>query len=92
MARLFPRFFPAFWRSRGGLALLVFLGVAGFLLVYEHRAHIPGDYLLLGGLLLACLLFHGLMHGGGHGGGSDGGGQAGEGARGAGEAGHGRAG
>lgn len=58
-----------FWRSRGGIALFVFLGIAGFLLLYEHRAHIPGDYWLLGGLLVVCVLMHRFMHGGhGHGG------------------------
>lgn len=62
--------FGGFVRSRTGIALLVFLAVVGFLLVYEHRAHIPGDYWLLGGLLALCLLMHGFMHGGhgGHGG------------------------
>ena len=62
--------FGGFIRSRAGIALLVFLAVAGFLLIYEHRAHIPGDYWLLGGLLALCLLMHGFMHGGhgGHGG------------------------
>lgn len=58
-----------FWRSRAGITLLVFLGTVGFLLGYEHRAHIPGGYWLLGGLFLACLLMHRFMHGdhGGHG-------------------------
>jgi hypothetical protein len=57
----------SFWRTRSGIVLLVFLGIAGFLLLYEHRAHIPGDYWLLGGLLAFCVLMHGFMHGG-HGG------------------------
>lgn len=58
---------PPFWRSRAGMAFLLFVGVAGFLLFYEHRAHIPGSYWLLGGLLAACVLMHGFMHSG-HGG------------------------
>ena len=52
----------SFLRSRAGIALVVFLGVATFLLILEHRAHIPGDYLVLGGLLLACLGTHFFMH------------------------------
>ena len=44
-----------------------FLAIAGFLLYYEHQAHIPGDYLLLGVLLLGCIFMHRFMHGG-HGG------------------------
>jgi hypothetical protein len=59
-----------FLRSRTGITLLAFLGVSAFLLGYEHRAHIPGDYWLLGGFLLLCVLMHVFMHGGhgGHGG------------------------
>ncbi|MEE9140162.1 MAG: DUF2933 domain-containing protein [Alphaproteobacteria bacterium] len=56
-----------FWRSRIGITLLVFLGVSAFLLLAEHRAHIPGDYWLLGGFLVLCVLMHAFMHGG-HGG------------------------
>ncbi len=43
------------WRSRTGLALLVFLVVAAFYLWSEHRAHLFGilPYLLA---LLACVL------------------------------------
>ena len=50
--------------SRVGIALVVYLAVAAFLLIYEHRAHIPGNYWLLGALLLACLLTHRFMHSG----------------------------
>lgn len=57
----------SFFKSRAGLAFLVFVGAAGLLLILEHRAHIPGDYWLLGGLLLICLAMHAFMHGG-HGG------------------------
>jgi len=52
----------SFLRSRAGIALVVFLGVVTFLLILEHRAHIPGDYLVLGGLLLVCLGMHFFMH------------------------------
>ena len=62
---------PPFWRSRTAITLLVFLGIGAFFLLYEHRAHIPGDYWLLGGLLAFCVLMHGFMHGG-HGGRGDG--------------------
>lgn len=57
-----------FWRSRTGLALLVFLAFAGFLLVTEHWAHVVG-ILPLALPLLLCLGMHFFMHGGhGHGG------------------------
>jgi hypothetical protein len=49
------------WRTR--LALLGFLGVGGFFLVMEHRAHLVGILPLLL-LLLACPLLHRLAHGG----------------------------
>lgn len=67
---------PGFLTSRAGIALLVFLGAAGFLLLYEHRFHIPADYWLLGGLLTICVMMHWWMHPGhdgsqGHGGSSD---------------------
>ena len=52
-----------FLKSRAGVALMAFFGAAAFLLVLEHRAHIPGDYWLLGGLLALCVLMHRFMHG-----------------------------
>ena len=58
--------------------MLVFLGAAGFLLLYEHRAHISGDYWLLGGLLAICVLMHLWMHAG-HDGSQDHGGSSDEG-------------
>lgn len=63
------------WCSRWGAGLLVFLGMIAFLLTYEHRAHIPGDYWLLVGLVTVCLGMHFFLHGGrgghdGHSGGS----------------------
>ncbi|MEJ7930230.1 DUF2933 domain-containing protein [Ramlibacter sp. AN1015] len=50
--------------SRGKLAFAVFLGVALFFLLTEHRAHFFGYLPFL--LLLACPLMH-LFHHGGHG-------------------------
>ncbi|AOW98335.1 hypothetical protein BJP34_01740 [Moorena producens PAL-8-15-08-1] len=56
------------WRSPTGIALLFFLGIAAFLLITEHLAHIIPVLPWL--LLLACPLMHLFMHGGhgGHGG------------------------
>jgi len=58
---------PAFWHSRGGVALLVVFAVGGFLLFTEHRAHVPG--FLPFAFLLACPLMHLFMHHGHHHGG-----------------------
>lgn len=58
---------PAFWRSRGGMALLVVALVGGFLLFTEHRAHVLGALPYL--LLIACPLMHVFMHHGHHHGG-----------------------
>jgi len=51
--------------SRTNIALIVFLAIAAFFLVTEHRAHLSGwfsywPYLLV----LACPLMHLFMHGG----------------------------
>ena len=54
-----------FLRSRTGLALIVFLGIAAFFLITEHTAHLYG--FLPFALLLLCPLMHLFMHGG-HGG------------------------
>lgn len=51
--------------ARGKIALAVFLGIAAFFLLTEHRAHVLGYLPFL--LLLACPLLHMFMHGG-HGG------------------------
>ena len=61
----------SFWRSRAGLALIVFLAVGALLLGYEHRVHVFSSDGLLIGLLIACLAMHLFMHRGhgGHGGG-----------------------
>jgi hypothetical protein len=60
-----------FFGTRAGATLIVFTIAAGFLLLFEHRAHIPGDYYLLGLILAFCIGIHIFMHGGhgGHGGG-----------------------
>jgi hypothetical protein len=55
----------AFWRSRTGLVLLGFLGIAGFFLFTEHRAHVLGALPYV--LLLLCPFLHFFGHGG-HGG------------------------
>jgi hypothetical protein len=57
-------------KSKANIALVVFLVIAAFFLITEHRAHLSGwlsywPYLLL----LACPFMHLFMHGGhGHGG------------------------
>jgi hypothetical protein len=51
--------------SRGAIAAAVFLTIAAFFLLLEHRAHLLGVLPYL--LLLACPLLH-LFHHGGHGG------------------------
>lgn len=58
------------WRSRGGMALVVFGAIAAYFLLTEHRAHV--FWLLPYALLLACPLVHLFGHGGhgGHGHGS----------------------
>lgn len=64
-------------RSRTNIALIVFLAIAAFFLVAEHKAHLSGYlYYLPYLLLLACPLLHVFMHGkhGGHGGHSNDGG------------------
>jgi hypothetical protein len=53
-----------FWRSRGGVALLIVAAVGGFLLFTEHRAHVLG--LLPFAFVLACPLMHLFMHHGHH--------------------------
>ncbi len=60
-----------FFSSRWNIGLLVFLAIAGFYLITEHRAHLFGVLPFL--LILLCPLMHFFMHGGhgGHGGDSD---------------------
>ncbi len=53
---------PGFWRSRTGLALLGFLGIAAFFLFTEHRAHVLGALPYV--LLLLCPFLHFFGHGG----------------------------
>ncbi len=59
-----------FWKSRTGIALIVFLGIAGLVLSYEHRDHIFSEYGVLVVLLVLCVGVHFFLHGGhgGHGG------------------------
>ena len=61
-------------RERSTWALLAFLGIAGFFLLTEHRAHLFGVLPYL--LLLACPLIHLFGHGG-HSGDGGGGAQGG---------------
>ena len=60
-----------FWKSRTGITLLVFLGVAALLLAYEHRVHLFAGNAGVVLLLIGCFVMHLFMHGGhgGHGGG-----------------------
>lgn len=51
---------PPFWRSRYGIGLLVFGGIAAYFLLTEHLAHVVGALPLL--ILLACPLMHVFMH------------------------------
>jgi hypothetical protein len=57
---------PEFWRSKAGIAAIVFLLIGGFFLVSEHRAHALGYLPFL--LIFGCLFIHMFMHGehGGH--------------------------
>lgn len=57
----------SFWRTPGGTVLGVFLAIAGLLLIFEHRAHVFGDWVLFLPLLI-CIGMHFFMHGshGGH--------------------------
>jgi hypothetical protein len=62
---------PSFFRSRAGVALLVFLAIAAYFLWTEHQAHVWAAVPYLPWLLLlACPLLHLFMHGG-HGGHGD---------------------
>jgi hypothetical protein len=56
---------PAWWRSRGGVALIGFALVAAFYVLREHYAHVVGYLPYL--IILLCPLMHLLMHRG-HGG------------------------
>ena len=58
---------PRFWRSPGGIGLLVVALVGGFFLLTEHRAHLLGWLPFL--FILACPLMHVFMHHGHHHGG-----------------------
>lgn len=49
-------------RSFTRSAVAVFLVIAGFLLIFEQRAYVPGTYLLSGAQLGLCLLVLGWLH------------------------------
>lgn len=53
--------------SRFTATLLIFLGVAAVLLIFEHRAHVFSSNGILVGLLGLCVIMHLFLHGG-HGG------------------------
>lgn len=59
----------SFWRTPTGITLAVFLAAVVLLLIFEHRAHLPGVSPLVF-LLLLCGGMHFFMHRGhgGHGG------------------------
>jgi hypothetical protein len=50
----------SFFKSRAGIVLLVFLAIAAFYLIAEHRAHLAGILPWL--FLAACPLLHVFMH------------------------------
>ncbi len=54
-----------FWLPVGAFALAI-----GFLLLFEHRAHIPAGYIPIALFLVFCIGMHFFMHGShsGHGG------------------------
>jgi hypothetical protein len=56
-----------FWKSRTGTVFIAFLALVGFMLAYEHRAHIFSGTGLLLLLVLLCPAMHLFMHHG-HGG------------------------
>ena len=62
MATRPPTWALEFLRSRTGLALIVFLGIAAFFLITEHTAHLYGVLPFV--LLLLCPLLHLFIHGG----------------------------
>ncbi len=49
-------------RSCTRSAVAVFLVIAGFLLIFEQRAYVPGTYLLFVAQLGLCLLVLGWLH------------------------------
>jgi hypothetical protein len=51
----------SFWNIPAGLVLLVFLGLAALLLLFEHRAHLLGTWVLLLPLAI-CVGMHFFMH------------------------------
>lgn len=57
----------SFWKTRAGAVFTVFLVLIGFMLAYEHRAHIFTGTGLLLLVVLLCPVMHLFMHHG-HGG------------------------
>jgi len=55
-----PENSPSFWKTPSGITLIGFLGVAGFFLILEHRAHVLGALPYL--LLALCPLMHFFGH------------------------------
>jgi len=55
-------------RFRFWLAVGIFAVFIGFLLLFEHRSHIPNDYIFVAVILGICIGMHFFMHGahGGH--------------------------
>jgi len=51
-----------FFSSRSNIVLIVFLGIAGYYLLTEHRAHFFSALPWL--IILACPFLHMFMHGG----------------------------
>jgi|GEM_PF-415580 len=51
-------------RGRYWLPISVFAVAIGYYLYYEHRAHIPGDYIFAIFFLVICGGMHFFMHGG----------------------------
>ena len=61
-ARL-TRFRLLSWLSDRAVAISVALGLAGLILLYDHREHFLDGFRLLGLLLATCLFMHGFLHG-----------------------------
>lgn len=49
------------------VVFLVAVAIGGYLMTHQHQAHIPGVYLLLSVLLLACITIFLFMRGAGNG-------------------------
>lgn len=56
--------YPSWWCSRESWAAMLFMAIAAFFLLMEHRAHLWGVLPVL--LVALCPLVHLLGHGGHH--------------------------